>query len=104
MHRWQAIRPRCHNRAERLGRFASADGWMDSSRHEARRVPLRRNGGDGMFPLTADLVEAYSALFIHSWETYAVQQGDGSYWCAHESLFPARLVDHLLGRYTLGTY
>jgi CHC2 zinc finger len=57
-----------------------------------------------MLPLTANLVEAYSALFVHSWEIYAVQQGDGSYWCAHESLFPARLVDHLLGRYTLGTY
>ncbi len=57
-----------------------------------------------MLPLTADLVEAYSALFVHCWDTYAVQQGDGSYWCAHEPLFPARLVDHLLGRYTLGTY
>ena len=57
-----------------------------------------------MLVLTADLVEAYSMLFVHSWDAYAVQQADGSYWCAHESLFPARLVDHLLWRYTLGTY
>ncbi len=57
-----------------------------------------------MLALSATLVDAYGSLFVHSWDTYAVQQGDGSYWCAHESLHPSRLVDHLLGRYTLGAY
>jgi CHC2 zinc finger len=57
-----------------------------------------------MLALTAALVDAYSALFVHSWDSYAVQHADGSYGSAHEPLHPARLVDHLLGRYTLGTY
>jgi CHC2 zinc finger len=57
-----------------------------------------------MFALTAALVAAYGALFVHCWETYAVQHVDGSYGCAHEPLHSARVVAHLLGRYTLGTY
>jgi CHC2 zinc finger len=57
-----------------------------------------------MLALSAALVDAYAALFVHSWDVYAVQQADGSYWAAHAPLHPSRLVDHLLGRYTLGTY
>ena len=53
-----------------------------------------------MLALTAALVDAYSALFVHSWDTYGVQHADGSYGSAHEPLHPARLVDHLLPRHT----
>jgi hypothetical protein len=57
-----------------------------------------------MYGITADVVEQYSSLFVHCWESYAVQQADGSYRRARETLSLQRIADHLLGRYTLGTY
>src|SRR6266702_3058074 len=54
--------------------------------------------------IAAELVQAYASLFIHCWERYAVQQGDGSYWCVQEPLSLYSLAAHLAGRRTLGTY
>ncbi len=50
------------------------------------------------------LVERYASVFVHCWDYYAVQQGDGSYRPSYQRLSLARLQDHLMGRYTLGTY
>ncbi len=57
-----------------------------------------------MYGVTVELVEAYASLFVYCWDYYAVQQGDGSYRPSYQPLSLARLADHLLGRYTLGTY
>src|SRR6266700_6591884 len=54
--------------------------------------------------IAAELVQAYASLFMHCWERYAVQQGDGSYWCVQEPLSLYSLAAHLAGRRTLGTY
>ena len=54
--------------------------------------------------IAAELVQAYASLFIHCWERYAVQQGDGSYCCVQEPLSLSLLAAHLAGRWTLGTY
>ena len=54
--------------------------------------------------VTVDLVEVFASWFVSCWDYYAVQQRDGSYRPARARLTRARLVDHLMGRYTLGTY
>ncbi|HEY6541771.1 MAG TPA: hypothetical protein VIZ18_12570, partial [Ktedonobacteraceae bacterium] len=56
----------------------------------------------GQFP--SELVIAYTSLFVHCWDTYAVQQHDGSYWRVEEPLALPLLSAHLAGRWTLGTY
>lgn len=57
-----------------------------------------------MYAITAELVRGYASWFVHCWEYYAVQQADGSYRPSSSPLSLSRLADHLLGRYTLGTY
>ena len=54
--------------------------------------------------VTVRLVEQYASMFVQCWDYYAVQQGDGSYRPSYQRLSLARLQDHLMGRYTLGTY
>lgn len=51
-----------------------------------------------------DLVAAFSSLFVHNPQHYAVQQRDGSYWRVCEPLTPGLVAAHLEGRITLGTY
>ena len=57
-----------------------------------------------MYALTAEVVQAYASLFVHCWDSYAVQQADGSYRHARGPLTWEHLAAHLMGRYTLGTY
>lgn len=57
-----------------------------------------------MYAVTAQLVRSYAGWFVHGWDYYAVQQADGSYRPSYSPLSLSRLADHLLGRYTLGTY
>jgi hypothetical protein len=57
-----------------------------------------------MFAITQEVLQAYASLFVHCWDSYAVQQADGSYRHVLGPLTGERLVAHLLGRYTLGTY
>src|SRR5579875_3840514 len=57
-----------------------------------------------MYGITAEVVRGYASWFVHVWDYYAVQQADGSYRPSYTRLSLARLADHLLGRYTLGTY
>jgi hypothetical protein len=57
-----------------------------------------------MYGITAELVRGYAGWFVHCWDYYAVQQADGSYRPSSARLSLSRLADHLLGRYTLGTY
>src|SRR5579859_3203755 len=54
--------------------------------------------------VTQELVEGYASLFVQCWDYYAVQQRDGSYRPSYQPLTLGRVADHLLGRYTLGTY
>jgi hypothetical protein len=50
-------------------------------------------------------VAAYASLFVHRWDTYAVQQRDGSYIrVGSEPLSFSLLAAHLSGQITLGTY
>ena len=42
--------------------------------------------------------------FVQRWDLHAHQLDDGSYVCAHEPLNVGRLLDHLRGEITLGTY
>ena len=57
-----------------------------------------------MYAITAEVVQAYASLFVHVWDSYAVQQADGSYRHARGPLTWEHLAAHLMGRYTLGTY
>lgn len=57
-----------------------------------------------MYALTTEVVQAYASLFVHGWDSYAVQQADGSYRHARGPLTFQHLAAHLMGRYTLGTY
>ncbi|MBO0784162.1 MAG: hypothetical protein J2P37_35595 [Ktedonobacteraceae bacterium] len=57
-----------------------------------------------MYALSADLVQAYCSLFVHCWDTYAVQHLDGSYARSRARLSPALIIGHLQGRFTLGAY
>ena len=50
------------------------------------------------------LVSAYASLFVHRWDSYAVQQRNGAYWRVMEPLTIEHLEAHLEGRWTLGTY
>ena len=50
------------------------------------------------------MVEAYASLFVHQWDSYAVQQRNGGYWRVAEPLTLEHLEAHLQGRWTLGTY
>ncbi len=50
------------------------------------------------------LVAAYASLFVHRWDSYAVQQRNGAYWRVAEPLMLEHLQAHLEGRWTLGTY
>ena len=50
------------------------------------------------------LVEAYASLFVHRWDSYAVQQRNGAYWRVEEPLTREHLEAHLDGRWTLGAY
>ena len=50
------------------------------------------------------LVAAYATLFVHRWDSYAVQQRNGAYWRVTEPLTREHLEAHLEGRWTLGTY
>ncbi len=50
------------------------------------------------------LVSAYASLFVHRWDSYAVQQRNGAYWRVAEPLTLEHLEAHLMGRWTLGTY
>ena len=50
------------------------------------------------------LVAAYASLFVHRWDSYAVQQRNGAYWRVAEPLTLEHLQAHLEGRWTLGTY
>ena len=50
------------------------------------------------------LVSAYASLFVHRWDSYAVQQRNGAYWRVAEPLTLAHIEAHLLGRWSLGTY
>ncbi len=49
-------------------------------------------------------VAAYASLFMHRWDSYAVQQRNGAYWRVAEPLTLEHLQAHLEGRWTLGTY
>ncbi len=51
-----------------------------------------------------ELVMAYASLFVHRWDSYAVQQRNGAYYRVAEPLTFEHLEAHLLGRWTLGTY
>ncbi len=51
-----------------------------------------------------ELVAAYTSLFVHCQQQYAVQQRDGSYWRVAEPLSLSLVATHLAGRWTLGTY
>ena len=52
-----------------------------------------------------EVVAAYASLFVHRWDTYAVQQRNGSYMrVGSEPLSLPLLSAHLEGRITLGTY
>lgn len=57
-----------------------------------------------MYAVTVEVLEHYASLFVHCWDSYAVQQADGSYRRSYQRLSWSRLADHLMGRYTLGTY
>ncbi len=57
-----------------------------------------------MNQLPDDLVTAYASLFVHCWDTYAVQQHDGAYWRVCEPVTLPLLAAHLAGRWTLGSY
>ncbi len=50
------------------------------------------------------LVTAYASLFVHRWDSYAVQQRNGAYWRVAEPLTLEHVQAHLEGRWTLGTY
>ena len=50
------------------------------------------------------LVAAYTSLFVHRWDSYAVQQRNGAYWRVAEPLTFEHIEAHLEGRWTLGTY
>lgn len=50
------------------------------------------------------LVSAYASLFVHQWDSYAVQQPSGGYWRVAEPLTLEHLHAHLMGQWTLGTY
>ena len=50
------------------------------------------------------MVSAYASLFVHRWDSYAVQQRNGGYWRVAEPLTLEHLEAHLQGRWTLGTY
>lgn len=50
------------------------------------------------------LVAAYASLFVHRWDSYAVQQRNGAYWRVAEPLMFEHIQAHLQGRWTLGTY
>src|SRR5262249_45456263 len=59
--------------------------------------------------MTADLLREYARLFVHCSDYYAVQYWDSreqvwSYRPAYHPLTLVRLLEHLQGRYTLGTY
>src|SRR5215471_10357829 len=54
--------------------------------------------------MSPELVAAYTSLFVHCPEQYAVQQHDGSYWRVAEPLSLPLVAAHLAGRWTLGTY
>jgi CHC2 zinc finger len=54
--------------------------------------------------IAPELLAAYALLFVHSWQHYAVQQRDGSYWQVAEPLSLQHVAAHLAGRWTLGTY
>ena len=50
-------------------------------------------------------VVSYASLFVHRWDTYAVQQRDGGYVrVGSEPLSLPLLMAHIEGRITLGTY
>ncbi|GCE05758.1 hypothetical protein KDAU_30870 [Dictyobacter aurantiacus] len=51
-----------------------------------------------------DLAALYASVFVHCWDSYAVQQSDGSYRRVHEPLSLQHLEAHLAGYVTLGTY
>ncbi|GCE16995.1 hypothetical protein KDK_07950 [Dictyobacter kobayashii] len=51
-----------------------------------------------------DLAALYASVFVHCWDSYAVQQSDGSYRRMHEPLSLQHLAAHLTGHITLGTY
>ena len=50
------------------------------------------------------LVMSYASLFVHRWDSYAVQQHNGAYWRVAEPLTYEHVQAHLEGRWTLGTY
>ena len=54
--------------------------------------------------MTKQMVEAYASLFVHRWDSYAVQQRNGAYYRVEEPLTLEHLEAHLEGRWTLGTY
>jgi hypothetical protein len=54
--------------------------------------------------LPPNLLAAYASLFVHSWEQYALQQRDGSYWRVAAPLSLDLVAAHLADRCTLGTY
>jgi len=52
-----------------------------------------------------EMIAAYASLFVHRWDTYAVQQRSGGYVrVGTESLSLTLLSAHIEGRITLGTY
>ena len=52
----------------------------------------------------ASVVSAFASLFVHRWDSYAVQQRNGAYWRVAEPLTLEHIEAHLEGRWTLGTY
>lgn len=51
-----------------------------------------------------ELVTAFASLFVHRWDSYAIQQRNGSYWREAEPLTLSIVESHLRGLWTLGTY
>lgn len=51
-----------------------------------------------------ELVAAFASLFVHRWDSYAIQQSNGSYWRESEPLTLPIIESHLRGLWTLGTY
>jgi len=51
-----------------------------------------------------ELIAAFASLFVHRWDSYAVQQRNGSYWREAAPLTLSIVESHLRGLWTLGTY
>lgn len=54
--------------------------------------------------MQVEMVTAFASLFVHRWDSYAIQQRNGSYWRESEPLTLPIIESHLRGLWTLGTY